>query len=1058
MKTKIHLITPALAMTLACLGHAQEASFYKEKNSLFSTRPPETQRVVNITRFGPVGISLDLTQPAFTMLIKGVEPGSPAEKAGLEKGQVIESINGEALKDIDPRIQLGNLITKAEANDGKLHMQIADKPGGKSSEVVVQLEPMGSYSKTWPLNCPKSDKIVRNFANYLKQEGADQGFADIGMLFLLSTGDASDLEYVSKWARAHDGKSTFSWHIGYGGLALCEYYLRTGDAEVLPAIQKMADHAVATENFGGWAGRGATAALSYGGGGGHLNAGGTLCAAYLIMAKECGADVPHETLERVVRHFYRFAGRGNNSYGNNRPEQSFVDNGKNGLIAFAMAAAASLTPEGEDSVYSNARDAAAMTSFYTTGHMLHGHTGGGIGEIWRSNAMGLLQQKKTDQYQSFMDERRWHYEMSRRFDGSFAILGGARYDNTEWGAGYALAYTVPRKTLRLTGAPRTDHSKPYELPKRPWGTAADEAFLSLAPATFADGSTPDVSGESLPVDSGKPFIDRMNAMERVSDDLIRQYAHHPDYLIRMLAARHAVGVGFHYMGGAAGGEVRGELVLELLRSKDARVRKAILVGLNQGLSGELAAKHLTKEMFEELVKMLKDPDESWYAKDSAMVVMGYAPADWLVSHVDLILGYLDHQEWWLIESALQALGPIAADERTYQKVLPRVGKLLRENHNYQILKPIRWGIFHDSLREAKPEIREMGMKLLKEAYAEYEPLHHKNDQVNTRVNETIPEVYVEAITRMPGGFDMLYEIGKQRYPDQELPYRELFLKADSSQFSPKLREAVNQVVGSNLIPQYVTKHQESLIKEAKSLAESRGAKMPGLIELYEKVGIDQYSWKQYGPEAEAMQWNYFSFDPKEKFMKSDDRLGRYREVTFPDGMKDWFAVSFDPSAHGWKQGLAPFGAADGKLERFDDMAAKLKDQGGCKLSFCGCHKPPNTLWEKDVLMIRGDFEFPEFEEGYRYRLLYGGISHVGSGGGYRIYVNGKLFHEDERGIDRRAGEKPEGKIVPADWWGEFDGPVTISAITFKKNHPRTKKFGGNISIFMQRQKVPPVGE
>ena len=71
-------------------------------------------------------------------------------------------------------------------------------------------------------------------------------------------------------------------------------------------------------------------------------------------------------------------------------QYGFVDNGKNGNLAFAMAAAASLTPNGEQSVYAGARDAAAMTSFYTTTFMLHGHTGGGIGEIWRSAAMGLL--------------------------------------------------------------------------------------------------------------------------------------------------------------------------------------------------------------------------------------------------------------------------------------------------------------------------------------------------------------------------------------------------------------------------------------------------------------------------------------------------------------------------------------------------------------------------------------------------------------------------------------------------------------------------------------------
>ena len=60
---------------------------------------------------------------------------------------------------------------------------------------------LGAYSETWPLNCPKSDKIVRGFADYLAADPAHQGLGDIGMLFLLSTGEDKDLEVVREWAR-----------------------------------------------------------------------------------------------------------------------------------------------------------------------------------------------------------------------------------------------------------------------------------------------------------------------------------------------------------------------------------------------------------------------------------------------------------------------------------------------------------------------------------------------------------------------------------------------------------------------------------------------------------------------------------------------------------------------------------------------------------------------------------------------------------------------------------------------------------------------------------------
>jgi hypothetical protein len=179
-----------LAILLAILCSAApgaEASYYENEHALFSKRPPADKAVSHLTRVGTVGISLDLLQLAFTMRIKAVEPESPAAAAKLAPGMIIESINGRELADIDPRIQLGNWITEAEAGDGRLVMRVANQPGGETREVVVEIPVLGTYSETWPVDCPKSAKIVRNFAEFLKQPGANQGFADIGMLFLLST-------------------------------------------------------------------------------------------------------------------------------------------------------------------------------------------------------------------------------------------------------------------------------------------------------------------------------------------------------------------------------------------------------------------------------------------------------------------------------------------------------------------------------------------------------------------------------------------------------------------------------------------------------------------------------------------------------------------------------------------------------------------------------------------------------------------------------------------------------------------------------------------------------
>jgi len=1025
------LLTPATLALFCSASIAAGASFYKDEHGLFSLRPSAESAITNLTRFGPIGLSIDLMQPAFTIRISGVEPGSPAAATGqLKEGMIIESINGEKLADIDPRIQMGNWITKAESTDGRLVMRVADAAGGQTREVIVELPVLGSFSETWPLDCPKSDKIVRNFAEYLKQPGANPGFSNIGMLFLLSTGDESDLEFVGNWARSVKDVSTLVWHVGYGGPAVCEYYLRTGDKEVLPLIQKMADRLVEFESFGGWIGRGAIANLNYGGGGGHLNAAGVPGATTLFLAHLCGAEIPEDTLQRVLERFYRYSGRGNVPYGMGKPESGYTDNGKNGKLAYAMAAAALLDKRGEESIYARARDVSAQFSFYSTTYMLHGHTGGGIGEIWRSAAMGLLHDKLPNHYREFMDNRRWHYEMSRRFDGSFAILGGDRYDNVEWGAGYALTFTVPRRTLQLTGAPRSKFARPIELPERPWGNAADDDFQSIVPAVCGDGEPYSIDDETLAGNSGLPMVRLLN-QGNADADTVRKYILHPNYVIRNMASR-----SLHHHGI--------EMLMEFLACDDARVRRAALEGVNHKPDTLL-----TRPVFDHIVGMIRNPEESWFIQEYALQLMGKASADWIVEQVDLILPFFQHDEWWFHHSAISAITPIVADERVYRKVLPALGDFLKSNYRYSLSAPLRWGALPENIRNASPEVQAVARESLKEAYVGFVNFDHHVDQIVNTVNPTMRSALAESLVTLPGGYDTLYQIGRQKFPDEELPFREMFLKANPEHLSPELREIINESIGGNLIPEFVAKHRDVLLKEAASEDVGRNSRIDGLVDLYRQVGVHEFDWADFGPAHDEMEWYYHSFDPAEQWLRQDDRLGRYREITFPAGLENWYAKDFDPGAGNWRRGRAPFAAADGEV--------RIPARGTCHLSFCKCADPVHTLWENDVLLIRGDFEIPPFEEGYRYRLLHAGISHVGSGGGYRLYVNGRLFIEDKRAVDRREGGRPKGRVIPRDWWSEFEGgKVTLAAISFKKTDPHTRLYGGNISFFIQRMKVPPL--
>ena len=229
--------------------------------------------------------------------------------------------------------------------------------------------------------------------------------------------------------------------------------------------------------------------------------------------------------------------------------------------------------------------------------------------------------------------------------------------------------------------------------------------------------------------------------------------------------------------------------------------------------------------------------------------------------------------------------------------------------------------------------------------------------------------------------------------------------------------------------------------------------MYGLENCYRAAGVDDYDWRLFGPNLREMEWRYFSFDPPEKLPQ--EQGNRYRKVTYPQGMADWFAVEFDVAQAGWKKGLPPFGSLDGKLEPL----------GQCVFSsgsFCGCGEKPKTLWDKEVLLIRGTFEFPPLREGCRYRIVVGGSAHVNSGEGYAIYINGRLLAESKSGVAVRQGGQPRGGHIYADFRDEFKGgKATIAATSFLRyNHPRhgVQPPRGHFTLWVEEQKTPPVKE
>ena len=93
---------------------------------------------------------------------------------------------------------------------------------------------------------------------------------------------------------------------------------------------------------------------------------------------------------------------------------------------------------------------------------------------------------------------------------------------------------------------------------------------------------------------------------------------------------------------------------------------------------------MTPEVYELAVKAMKDPEESWWVKDAAIQLVGRGSVEQVFPLVDDLLPYLTHEEDWLKNAALNALTPVAADERCYQKILPAMGELVRKNQRVSV--------------------------------------------------------------------------------------------------------------------------------------------------------------------------------------------------------------------------------------------------------------------------------------------------------------------------------------------------------------------------------------
>lgn len=419
--------------------------------------------------------NLDMRQGRTTLagrqiLVTHVGVDSPAH-GKIEVNDVILGVDGKFFPD-DARKRMALAIQEAEktANGGILNL--IRWRAGRTDQVSLKLRIMGTYSDTAPYNCAKSRRIFEEACRQLEKEPLqDDLWGAINGLALLATGKAEYLPRLRTFARKLGPKTLtldlkpgmVVWQWGYRSLFLCEYYLRTGDSEVLHAIREYTIHLAKGQSMYGTFGHGLAELTPDGALHGSIppygpvNAAGLVGNLAIVMGRKCGVEDPEidPAIERASRFFGYFVDKGAIPYGEHIPWPYHGSNGKTAQTAVMFAVQGDRVEE--------ARFFAKM-SCASYNNREYGHTGQGFSYLWTALGANV---GGPGALAAFFKEASWHFDLVRRCDGSFTYDGGEQHgpgktdDDTYYGkssyyglspnATYVLTYALPLKTLCITG-------------------------------------------------------------------------------------------------------------------------------------------------------------------------------------------------------------------------------------------------------------------------------------------------------------------------------------------------------------------------------------------------------------------------------------------------------------------------------------------------------------------------------------------------------------------------------------------------------------------------------
>lgn len=398
-----------------------------------------------------------VTSDAREIRITKVEKGSPADGV-LAVGDVILGVGGKPFS-YDPRTEMGKSLTVAESEAGQGTLSLTRLRAGTSTEVVVKLPVLGTYSATAPYDCPKSKRILEQGCRNLARRMAEPMYAhrldpiprSLNAMALLASGDPSFLPLIKKeveWAANFKDEGMATWYYGYVMMLLSEYKMATGDDSVMPGLTRLALEAAHGQSaVGSWGHRFARPdGRLYGYG--MMNSPGLPLTISLVMAREVGVKDPalDQAIERSARLLRFYTGKGAIPYGDHHPWiETHEDNGKCGMAAVLF----NLLGESKGAEFFSRMSVASHGSERDTGH-----TGNFFNMLWAMPGIAPSGPQATGAWMSEFGA--WYFDLARGADGNFLHQGPPEPDEDSYAGwdstgGYLLAYAMPLKKLYLTG-------------------------------------------------------------------------------------------------------------------------------------------------------------------------------------------------------------------------------------------------------------------------------------------------------------------------------------------------------------------------------------------------------------------------------------------------------------------------------------------------------------------------------------------------------------------------------------------------------------------------------